>query len=137
MWAKTLNGSSNPSAACVEAFETRRGWRYADAKEALAMLNKKNETRKGSLGVLLLGEDERRRAEIKAALENLGDPPLEIVSVTPQGGAHESSNGVRQPRSRWWCSTATKKRRRTTSRSRPNARRALRCSRWCASVLPA
>jgi hypothetical protein len=45
----------------------------------------------------LVGEDEGRRAEIKAALDNLGDPPLEIVSVTPQAGGKESSNGVAPP----------------------------------------
>ena len=60
----------------------------------MAVLGRKSDGRKGALRVLLVGEDEGRRAEIKAALENLGDPPLEIVSVTPQGGAQESSNGV-------------------------------------------
>ncbi len=60
----------------------------------MAVLGRKSDGRKGALRVLLVGEDEGRRAEIKAALENLGDPPLEIVSVTPQGGAQESSNGA-------------------------------------------
>ena len=60
----------------------------------MAVLGRKSDGRKGALRVLLVGEDEGRRAEIKSALENLGDPPLEIVSVTPQGGAQESSNGA-------------------------------------------
>ncbi len=60
----------------------------------MAVLGRKSDGRKGALRVLLVGEDEGRRAEIKAALDNLGDPPLEIVSVTPQAGSHESGNGV-------------------------------------------
>jgi len=40
----------------------------------VAVLGRKSDGRKGALRVLLVGEDEGRRAEIKAALENLGDP---------------------------------------------------------------
>jgi pilus assembly protein CpaE len=60
------------------------------------VLGRKNDGRKGALRVLLVGEDEGRRAEIKTALENLGDPPLEIVAVTPQVGAQDS-NGAAPP----------------------------------------
>ena len=62
----------------------------------MAVLGRKNDGRKGALRVLLVGEDEGRRAEIKTALENLGDPPLEIVAVTPQVGAQDS-NGAAPP----------------------------------------
>lgn len=47
--------------------------------------------------MLLVGEDEERRAEIKSALEALGgDPPLEIAAVSAAAGT-ESSNGAAAP----------------------------------------
>jgi len=60
----------------------------------VAVLGGKGDGRKGALRVLLVGEDEARRAEIKTALDSLGDPPLEIMAVTPQAGAQEGGNGV-------------------------------------------
>jgi pilus assembly protein CpaE len=64
----------------------------------MAVLGRKTEGRKGALRVLLVGEEEARRAEIKAALESLGgDPPLEIVAVTPEAANPESTNGIQPP----------------------------------------
>lgn len=61
------------------------------------MLGRKTDGRKGALRVLLVGEDEERRAEIKTALDALGgDPPLEIVAASPTAG-HENGNGAMPP----------------------------------------
>jgi pilus assembly protein CpaE len=46
----------------------------------------KTESRRGALRVLLVGEAEDRRTEVKVALDALGDPPLEIIEVAPGGG---------------------------------------------------
>lgn len=60
----------------------------------MAVLGRKTEGRKGALRVLLIGEDEERRAEVTSALEALGgDPPLEIYAASPAAGS-ESSNGT-------------------------------------------
>ena len=50
-------------------------------KEFRGSAGRKSDGRKGALRVLLVGENDARRAEIKAALDNLGDPLLEIVAV--------------------------------------------------------
>ena len=42
--------------------------------------------RGGALRVLLVGEAEDRRTEVKVALDALGDPLLEIIEVVPGGG---------------------------------------------------
>ena len=103
----------------------------------MAVLGRKSDGRKGALRVLLVGEDEGRRAEIKAALENLGDPPLEIVSVTPQGGAQESSNGVAPADVAMVVFNGDEEASLNyLQKQARNAHRAPRCSRCCASALP-
>jgi pilus assembly protein CpaE len=63
----------------------------------VAVLGRKTDGRKGALRVLLVGEDEGRRSEIKSALEALGgDPPLEISAASPAAGS-ENGNGVAPP----------------------------------------
>src|ERR1700730_9315952 len=47
----------------------------------------KTEGRRGALRVLLVGEAEDRRAEVKTALDALGDPPLEIIEAEPRATA--------------------------------------------------
>jgi len=49
------------------------------------VLGSKVEARRGAIRVLLVGEAEDRRAEVKAALTALGDPPLEILETAPGG----------------------------------------------------
>ncbi len=51
------------------------------------MLNAKSEERSGALRILLVGEDEARRAEIKRALAALPDPQLEVFETTPRASA--------------------------------------------------
>ncbi|MGH8013235.1 MAG: AAA family ATPase [Candidatus Binataceae bacterium] len=55
----------------------------------------KPEAKRGALRVLLIGEVDERRAEVKAALNDLGDPPLEVVEAGP--ALNGSSNGVAPP----------------------------------------
>jgi pilus assembly protein CpaE len=43
----------------------------------------KTDGRRGALRILLVGEAEDHRQEVKTALAALGDPPLEIVEATP------------------------------------------------------
>lgn len=54
----------------------------------------KTEGKRGALRVLLVGEAEDRRTEVRVALAALGDPPLEIIEVAPGGGG---SNGGPPP----------------------------------------
>src|ERR1700730_6348684 len=51
----------------------------------------KTEGRRGALRVLLVGEAEDRRHEVKIALASLGDPPLEIIETAP--GVSSPTNG--------------------------------------------
>ena len=51
----------------------------------MPVLGSKVEARRGAIRVLLVGEAEDRRAEVKAALTALGDPPLEIIEAAPGG----------------------------------------------------
>jgi pilus assembly protein CpaE len=46
----------------------------------------KTEGRRGALRVMLVGEAEDRRTEVKVALAALGDPPLDIIEVAPGAG---------------------------------------------------
>jgi pilus assembly protein CpaE len=57
----------------------------------VSVLGMKTEGRRGALRVLLVGEAEDRRAEVKTALDALGDPPLEIIEAAP--GATAPTNG--------------------------------------------
>jgi pilus assembly protein CpaE len=54
------------------------------------LLNGKGE-RRGALRVLLVAANEARRGEVRAALEALGDPPLEILEAMPNSA--NGSNG--------------------------------------------
>jgi pilus assembly protein CpaE len=47
-------------------------------------LSDKKEERRGALRVLLVGEDEARRTEIKRALAALPDPQLEVLEASPR-----------------------------------------------------
>ena len=47
---------------------------------------KKTESKRGALRVLLVGEAEDRRSEVKLALAALTDPPLEIIEAAPSAG---------------------------------------------------
>ncbi len=51
------------------------------------MLSAKTEERRGALRVLLVGEDETRRAEIKRGLAALPDPQLEVFESSPRASA--------------------------------------------------
>ncbi|HUO06644.1 MAG TPA: AAA family ATPase [Candidatus Binataceae bacterium] len=53
----------------------------------MAVLGKQSGARRGALRVHLVGEGEEMRAEVRAALESLGDPPLEIVEFDPTAEA--------------------------------------------------
>ena len=46
----------------------------------------RTEGKRGALYVLLVGEAEDHRSEVKAALAALGDPALEITETVPGGG---------------------------------------------------
>jgi pilus assembly protein CpaE len=59
------------------------------------VLGTKTEGRRGALTVLLVGEAEDRRTEVKTALDALGDPPLEIIEAVP--GATAPTNGGPPP----------------------------------------
>jgi pilus assembly protein CpaE len=61
----------------------------------VSVLGTKTEGRRGALTVLLVGEAEDRRAEVKTALDALGDPPLEIIEAVP--GASSPTNGGPPP----------------------------------------
>ena len=61
----------------------------------MAVLEKRTEGRHGALRVLLVGEAEDRRQEVKVALAALGDPPLEIIETVP--GATRATNGGPPP----------------------------------------
>ncbi len=54
------------------------------------MLGAKNDAKHGALRVLLIGEIEERRTEVRLALAALGDPPLDISESAPSGNG---SNG--------------------------------------------
>jgi pilus assembly protein CpaE len=53
----------------------------------VSVLGKKGEKRRGALKVSLAGADEGQRVEVRTALAALGDPPLDIVEVTPDVSA--------------------------------------------------
>jgi pilus assembly protein CpaE len=57
----------------------------------VAALANKPEGRRGALRILLVGEADGVRHDVKAALDALGDPPLEIIEATP--GASKPTNG--------------------------------------------
>ena len=61
----------------------------------MSVLGTKTEGRRGALTVLLVGEAEDRRAEVRTALDALGDPPLEIIEAVP--GASSPTNGGPPP----------------------------------------
>ncbi len=61
----------------------------------MSVLGTKTEGRRGALRVLLVGEAEDRRTEVKTALDALGDPPLEIIEAAP--GASAPTNGGPPP----------------------------------------
>jgi len=56
----------------------------------VSVLGAKNDAKHGALRVLLIGEAEERRTEVRLALAALGDPPLDISESTPSGNG---SNG--------------------------------------------
>ena len=49
----------------------------------MAALANKGEGQHGALRVLLVGEADEKRQEVKAALASLGDPSLEIIKLCP------------------------------------------------------
>src|SRR5277367_1350295 len=55
------------------------------------MLNNKGDGRRGVLGVKLVGDPDHSRADVRAALGGLADPPLELLEAGPQ------SNGDQGP----------------------------------------
>jgi pilus assembly protein CpaE len=57
----------------------------------VSVLATKTDGRRGTLRVLLVGEAEDRRHEVKTALASLGDPPLEIIETAP--GVSSPTNG--------------------------------------------
>lgn len=61
----------------------------------MTVLSDKTEARRGALRVLLVGEAEDRRLEVKTALAALGDPSLEIIEAAP--GVSNPSNGGPPP----------------------------------------
>jgi pilus assembly protein CpaE len=61
----------------------------------LAALANKGEGQHGALRVLLVGEADEKRQEVKAALASLGDPSLEIIEVVP--GPGRAANGGPPP----------------------------------------
>jgi pilus assembly protein CpaE len=61
----------------------------------VAVLEKRVEGRHGALRVLLVGEAEDRRQEVRVALAALGDPPLEIIEAAP--GMTKPTNGGPPP----------------------------------------
>lgn len=50
----------------------------------MSVLGTRTESKRGAIGILLVGDAEDRRAEVRAALTSLGDPPLEIFETTPE-----------------------------------------------------
>jgi pilus assembly protein CpaE len=56
----------------------------------VSVLGAKNDAKHGALRVLLIGEAEERRTEVRLALAALGDPPLDISESAPSGNG---SNG--------------------------------------------
>lgn len=61
----------------------------------MTVLSDKTDARRGALRVLLVGEAEDRRLEVKTALAALGDPALEIIEAVP--GTSNPSNGGPPP----------------------------------------
>lgn len=57
----------------------------------MSVLGTKNDAKHGALRVLLIGEAEDRRTEVRLALAALGDPPLEISEASP--GGHGANGG--------------------------------------------
>jgi pilus assembly protein CpaE len=54
----------------------------------VAVLGSKTEGPRDVLRILLVGESDGRRSEVKTALTSLGDPPLEIIEVALDAGGH-------------------------------------------------
>lgn len=61
----------------------------------MAALANKGEGQHGALRVLLVGEADEKRQEVKIALASLGDPSLEIIEVVP--GPGRAANGGPPP----------------------------------------
>jgi pilus assembly protein CpaE len=61
----------------------------------VAALANKGEGQHGALRVLLVGEADEKRQEVKIALASLGDPSLEIIEVVP--GPGRAANGGPPP----------------------------------------
>jgi pilus assembly protein CpaE len=61
----------------------------------VTVLANKTEGRRGALRILLVGEADGGRSEVKAALNALGDPPLEIIEATP--ATNKPTNGGPPP----------------------------------------
>lgn len=61
----------------------------------MAVLANKDEGQRGALRVLLVGEADEKRQEVKSALASLGDPSLEIVEAVP--GPGRAANGGPPP----------------------------------------
>ena len=61
----------------------------------MAVLANKSEGRHGALRILLVGEADSGRNEVRAALGALGDPPLEIIEAAP--GVSKPTNGGPPP----------------------------------------
>jgi pilus assembly protein CpaE len=61
----------------------------------VSVLGSRSESRRGVLRILLIGDSEDQRAQVKAALAGLSDPPLEVVEATPQSAA--DTNGGPPP----------------------------------------
>ncbi len=59
----------------------------------MSALQNKGEGKRGALKVLLVASDEAHRAEVKASLTALADPPLQVIESTPEQAAPSNGNG--------------------------------------------
>lgn len=58
----------------------------------MAMLNSKNEAKRGVLRVRLVGDADNSRADVRASLGALGDPPLELIEAETGGDSDDAAD---------------------------------------------
>ena len=58
----------------------------------MAMLNSKNEAKRGVLRVRLVGDADNSRADVRASLGALGDPPLELIEAETGGDSDDAGD---------------------------------------------
>jgi len=58
----------------------------------VAMLNSKNEAKRGVLRVRLVGDADNSRADVRASLGALGDPPLELIEAETGGDSDDAAD---------------------------------------------